>query len=183
MDRHYAGVLRFFRSKAPASAADLAQKTFLACFESLGSLRDAASYRSFLYGIAFNVLRKHFRATRPSEVRVDFAILTAVDLDPSPSQLLAGQDERRILLEGLRRLPLNYQTVLELHYWEQMTAAEIAEGLELPLGTVKTWIRRGRIRLEKLISEFDGPSAALLKSTLSDLESWAGELRATLGRE
>ena len=47
-------------------------------------------------------------------------------------------------MAGLRSIALELQIVLELHYWEQCSVAEIAAALELPEGTVKSRLRRGR---------------------------------------
>ncbi len=88
--------------------------------------------------------------------------------------MIAERDEQQVLLVALRKIPVEYQIVLELVYWEDMTAVEIAEALELPLGTAKTRIRRGRQLLEEALAEVGG---AALQSTLSDLDGWARSLR------
>ena len=101
----------------------------------------------------------------------------------SPTQVLAARQEQRLLLLALRRLPVDHQVALELHYWEGLTAAEIGAVLDLPLGTAKTRIRRGRALLEvQLRGIADSPE--LLHSTLANLEGWARQLRAqVLGEE
>ncbi|MCA9690560.1 MAG: sigma-70 family RNA polymerase sigma factor [Myxococcales bacterium] len=176
VDRYYGRVLGFFRNKAPASSNDLTQRTFLGCFEALDRLRDADRFRSFLFAVACNQLRKHFRGKRRDGDHMDFGSVSAVDLDPSPSGVLTDRQEQRLLLEGLRRIPVDYQIVLELFYWEEMTAAEIAATIELPVGTAKTRIRRGRQLLEKALAELAG-GGAVLEATVSDLEGWAAGLR------
>lgn len=174
VDRYYGHILRFFRNKAPAAANDLAQRTFLGCIEGLERLRDGAKFRSFLFAVACNQLRKHYRQYRIEGEQLDFGTVSAVDLDPSPSRVIAERDEQQVLLVALRKIPVEYQIVLELVYWEDMTAVEIAEALELPLGTAKTRIRRGRQLLEEALAEVGG---AALQSTLSDLDGWARSLR------
>ncbi len=177
VDKYYGRVLGFFRNKAPASSNDLAQKTFLGCFEALGRLRDANNFRSFLFAVACNQLRKHYRGKKRDGERMDFGTVSAVDLDPSPSRVIVDRQEQRLLLEGLRRIPVDYQIVLELFYWEEMTAAEIAATVEIPLGTAKTRIRRGRQLLEQQLAKLaDG--GEVLEATVSDLDGWAAGLRA-----
>lgn len=61
-----------------------------------------------------------------------------------------------------------------------MRAADVAEILELPLGTAKTRIRRGKQLLAEAIEGLDAPGN-VLKSTLSDLDDWAQRLREQLG--
>lgn len=179
-ERHYSGVARFFRNKVGVAEQDLIQRTFLACVEGLPRLRGAASFRSYLFAIAYKILCKHFAQLRRdrgrAEVVVDFQTETAYAL-ASPTQILAGREEQRLLLAALRRLPVDYQVALELHYWEGMTAAELGEVLDLPLGTAKTRIRRGRALLEELMATL-ADSKELLESTRANLEVWARQLRA-----
>jgi RNA polymerase sigma-70 factor, ECF subfamily len=179
-ERHYPGVARFFRNKVGAAEPDLIQRTFLACVEGLPRYRGAASFRSYLFSIAYKILCKHFQQLRRdrgrTEVDLDFGVESAHTMT-TPTQILAGREEQRLLLAALRRLPVDYQVALELHYWEGMTAAELGEVLDLPLGTAKTRIRRGRALLEEQMAAI-ADSAELLESTRANLELWARQLRA-----
>ena len=174
-ERHYDGVARFFRNKVGDPAGkDLIQRTFLACFEGFARYRGEASFRTYLFSIAYNLLCKHFEAQRRS--RIDLMTISVHDLRTSPSEELAARGEQRLVLAALRRLPIEYQALLELHYWEQMTAAEAALALGIPVGTAKTRLRRGRQLLEEQLTAL-ADSPGLLTSTLGDLEGWARELR------
>lgn len=184
--RHYAGIARFFRNKVGEAGPDLIQRTFLACLEGRERFRHEASFRSYLFSIAYKVLCKHYREQRRDHDRdggrVDFEEESAHSLS-SPISAVAARQEQRLLLEGLRRLPVDYQVVLELHYWEGMSAAELADVLAIPVGTAKTRLRRGRELLEERLAEIS-TSAVLLKSTLLGLETWAAQLRVqVLGDE
>jgi RNA polymerase sigma factor (sigma-70 family) len=180
--RHYAAIARFFRNKVGEAGPDLIQRTFLACLEGRERFRHDASFRSYLFSIAYKVLCKHYRELRRDERRVDFAETSAHELS-SPASAVAARQEQRLLLEGLRRLPVDYQVVLELHYWEGITAAELAEVLAIPVGTAKTRLRRGRELLEARLRELSA-SAVLLRSTLATLDAWAAGLRVqVLGDE
>ena len=176
VDRYYQRVLSFFRNKLPSEAHDGAQQTFAECFAGLGRLRDPARFRSFLFGVACNVLRSRYRARSAEGDRLDFGTVTAIDLDPSPSQLLHAQHQHAALLDGLRRIPIDHQIVLELFYWEEMTAAEIGEVLGLPLGTVKTRIARARQLLVKAMGD---PVTRNERRPVSlrDLDGWARGVR------
>lgn len=179
-ERHYSGVARFFRNKVGAAEPDLIQRTFLACVEGLARYRGEASFRSYLFAIAYKILCKHFQQVRRDsgrvDVDVDFGLETANGL-VTPTQVLAVREEQKLLLAALRRLPVDYQVALELHYWEGMTAAELGVVQGLPLGTAKTRIRRGRELLEEQMAALAG-SAELLESTRANLEVWARQLRA-----
>ena len=179
VERYYGKVLSFCRSKAPSNAKDVTQRSFLACFERLEHLRDPSAFRKFLFGVVCNQLRKHYRDSRSEGERLDFGSVSSIDLDPTPSRVMAARAEQRLLLEGFRRIPLEHQIVLELFYWEDMRGSDIAEVLSIPLGTVKDRIRRGRKLLEKALTELDAPGV-VLESTVSDLSSWARGLRESL---
>ena len=93
--------------------------------------------------------------------------------------MLAAKEQQKLLLDALRRIPLDYQIALELHYWEGFTAAQTAEVVGLPLGTVKTRLRRGRQLVEAVLEELV-QAPELRHSTVSDLDRWAAGLRAQL---
>lgn len=169
--RHYAPVVRFFRNKAPADAADLTQRTFLTCFQRIAGLQDPARFRGWALGTAYNVLREHLRAGRRDPI--DFTSMSIVDLGGSPASLLARRREHRLLLDALRALPLDLQTTLELHYWERMTVQEIADALELPLGTAKTRLRRAR---ELVCRHMTAAREDASPTDAAELDAWAFEV-------
>jgi RNA polymerase sigma-70 factor (ECF subfamily) len=181
-ERHFEAVARFFRNKLSADAhhEDLIQKTFLGCVEARERFRGDASFRSFLFAIAHNQLSKHWRAR--SRDRVDLQSVSVFDLDPSPSAALARNQEQRQLLLALRRIPLDNQVALELHYWESMTAAEISEVLGLPLGTTKTRLRRAKQLLEIELRALQGSDSSV-EPTGTGLDTWARELKDRLFEE
>lgn len=174
-ERHYAGVARFFRNKVGEAGPDLIQRTFLACVEGRERFRQESSFRSYLFSIAYKIVCKYYRERRRDAGRVDFEEESAHSLS-SPISAVAARQEQRLLLEGLRRLPVDYQVVLELHYWEGMSATELADVLAIPVGTAKTRLRRGRELLEERLRELSA-SAVLLQSTLANLDAWAAQLR------
>lgn len=180
-ERHYDGVARFFRNKAGDHWPELCQQTFLTCVEVRDNFRAEGSFRSFLFGIAYRQLYRHFRKRSQGREDLDFEVRSVQDFDPSPSSIVAAGEEERQLLTALRRIPLEYQVILELHYWEDMTAKDCAEVLDIPLGTAKTRLRRGRQLLEEALAA-GATSPALLTRTLSDLEGWARKLRGQLDR-
>lgn len=177
-ERYYDPVARFFFNKTDEqSCADLIQRTFLACVEGLARLEDAANFRSYLFSTAYRLLCKHYETRHHARMPLDLMVATAQDCMQTPTQALAAKQEQRLLLAALRAVPVEYQIVLELVYWESMTAEEIGRALVLPLGTAKTRIRRGRQLLEKAMAEL-AESRVLLQSTVTGLEQWAAAVRA-----
>lgn len=181
--RHYDLVNRFFRSKANASdVPDLIQSTFVACVEGQERYAGAGSFKSWLLGIAFRLLCHHYRSKRRTSARIDLGSVSAADLAPSPSEVIKARQDERLMLAALRRIPVEHQTLLELVFWEDFTAAEAAEVLGMPLGTAKSRIRRARQLLrEQLEAQADSPAA--LASTLTRLDDWARDVRAQVDHE
>lgn len=177
--RYYDRVSRFFANKVTTDRADLVQATFSACLHKVDGLEKAASFRSFLFSIARFELLHHYRRKSRREVELDAQQHTVCDLDPTPSGVIAQHEEQRLLLEGLRRIPIDLQIVLELSYWEKLTSAEIGDLLGVPVGTVKSRVRRAREKLDEQLAAL-ADSQQRLESTVSDLEKWAMGLREGL---
>ena len=152
--KRYSGLLlRFFGTKVGEEADDLVQQTFVACTERKGAIQNPASFRAYLLAIARAVLVEHFRRKSRHARRFDALETSAADLDPTPSQHLAKNEERRLMGEALRRIPLELQVALELYYWEGMAGPELAAALGLPEGTVRTRLRRGRQLVRERLAE------------------------------
>jgi RNA polymerase sigma factor (sigma-70 family) len=181
-DRHFETLARFFANKVGDGLDDLVQQTFLACVEARDRFRGDAKFRTYLLGIAHNVLCKHYRRRYASP---DFSLgTTAVaDLAPTASSLLAQHREQELLLQALRSLPFDHQVVLELHYWERMPSSDIKDVLGIPEGTIKTRLRRAKQLLREALETL-AQSPAELERTSTDLEAWARSIAAMLsGRD
>jgi RNA polymerase sigma-70 factor (ECF subfamily) len=174
--RYYDAVARFFHQKVPEASADLVQRTFLGCVEGLGEFRGAASFRSYLFAIAYRQLCRHFRDSGRERARLDFGTVSVEDLRPSPTAAIGEREQLRLLLAALRRIPLEAQVIVELHYWERMTTGEIAAALEIPPGTARTRLMRAREQLRARMQEL-AADPPLAESTLAALERWAAEVR------
>ena len=173
--RYYEPVARFFLNKVGDASSDLIQRTFLACVEGMNRFRGEGSFRSYLFAIAYRQLCRHYRDRGGDPV--DLTSVSACNLDPSLSGVVAEREEIRLFMAGLREIPLELQVVLELHYWEQCSVAEIARALELPEGTVKSRLRRGREQLRSAVERL-AASPHLANSTIGGFETWARDVRA-----
>jgi RNA polymerase sigma factor (sigma-70 family) len=169
-----------------AEVAKLVNETFYACMTTKSAfVGPAAAVRGYLFGIAHNKLREHVRR-QVSEARLiapgvdadQVAELTLGEVDPrDPSDFAEQLEERKQILRALRRIPLDYQLIIELSYWEGLTNAEIAQALGLKVGTVASRLRLGKERLEQqLRAQIDSP--VLLETTTMNLAAWIERVRA-----
>lgn len=172
-ERHFEGLYRFFSSKAAHDVEDLIQATLLACVEKRDRIE---SFRAYLYGTARHILFGHYgRQNR----RFDPAESSLEDLEPGPSQVAAAGHESRLLAGALRRIPLELQVVLELHYWEGLTHPELAEVLDLSVGQVKGKIAAAKKKFKERLAELQAGRGFNALSTI-DLEGWASSLARPL---
>lgn len=178
-DRHYGALARFFRNKAGDAADDLIQHTLLATLEARDRFEGKASFRTFLFAIARNVLFDHYRARHSGPHAPDFSVSSLAELAPSASSVIAAAGRRRSLLEGLRSIPLQFQVVLELSFWERMTAREIGEVVGAPEGTVRTRLRRAKELLAKELRRIENLGVPL-ETTIAQLDDWAAAVREGL---
>lgn len=169
-ERHYPMVERFFRNKA-TEPEELIQRTFLGCIDASVRFRGESTFRAFLLGVATNALRDHYRRFLRHEGIETLDAASMKDLGQTPSRVIAKKEQERLLLEGLRRLPVGLQLVLELRYWEDLDQEELAQILGLPRSTVNTRLRRARELLEKHVGEL-AASTEMLHSTITRLDDW-----------
>lgn len=175
--RYFDAVYRFFRNKVDDAAEDLTQQTFMGLVAGKDKFRGDASFRTYLFMIARKRLYSHLRKRERHAEPTAFNTASVVDLGMvSPSRAVAVRQEQQLLLQALRRLPVEMQVALELFYWEELTVTEIAAVLETPVGTVKSRLQRARARLDGVIAELS-ESEDLLRSTMDNFEMWARELQ------
>lgn len=173
--RHFPAVYRFFVNKIGADVDDLVQQTFLAMVEGRDRLRDPAGFRAYLFGVARNRLMRHLGERGRTDGECSVSDLQASLL--SVAEAMAQRQQERLLLRSLRRLPVDLQIAIELAYFESMTDREVAEILEMPVGTLKSRLRKARMLLAEAIAEF-GESGDVAESTTAGIGGWVASIRA-----
>lgn len=150
-------------------AVDLSQDVFLKSYSALGSYRPQYPYTAWLFRIARNAAIDEIRRRRLTLVPLDEPVETEegsmgreVAADVAGPEQLFMDDEFRLQLEGaIAKLAEKYREPLVLRHAAEMSYEEIAEALELPLGTVKTRIFRAREALRTALSDvLEPPSTA-----------------------
>jgi RNA polymerase sigma factor (sigma-70 family) len=171
--RHFDAVYWFFATKVDHGADDLAQDTFAAVVRNREQVGTRHSFRAYLFAVARSKLIDRLRMGNHG---FDPMVSSVVDLGTSPTSAIGRRQEQAQLLSALRRIPVDMQTVLELYYVERLQGAEISEALELPLGTVRSRLRRALEALRELLRAEGGEAASVPGE--DDIERWAEELRA-----
>ena len=139
-ERYRQAIWRFFRRRVPerAQAEELAQDTFVALVRGAPRYEPRSAFRSYLFGIAFNILSAARR-------RAPMASL------PLAGPAIAGEDpELRLWVRNaLAALEETDREVLMLREYEQLSYDEIAELLGIPIGTVRSRLFRARMALRE----------------------------------
>ncbi|MEM6994024.1 MAG: RNA polymerase sigma factor [Myxococcota bacterium] len=135
---------------------DLAQEVFLRAFRGLVGFRGHSSLGTWLYRIAYNVFLNHSaRSKRFAALPEDFDVAAAA---PDDAMSAPRSDMRRDVRTAIATLPDRYRAVVVLYYLQEVTYPEIAEILDLPLGTVKTHLHRAK-RLLRRAMDGDTPTS------------------------
>lgn len=172
--RQFKPLYRFFRSKVSSGVEDLVQDTLLACVQGRDRLREDGSFRAYMFATGRRMLMQHYN--KNSRAKLDFTQVSVADLSPKAGSIIAKREEDQLILQALRLLPIDYQIALELHEWEGLTGPEMATVLDLPEGTIRSRIRRGRMQLREKLEELSA-SPAQLESTMTRLDDWADAVR------
>jgi RNA polymerase sigma factor (sigma-70 family) len=144
----------FFASKVASGVEDLLQQTLSDCVAARWHIEedgDRNSFRGFLFTVARRRLLNHYRQWMRRGHRLEPLEHSIADVEPSVSELVAARDRQRRLQWALQQLPIDSQVALELHYWEGLSVAEIAQVVDAPTGTVKARLVRARNRLKALL--------------------------------
>jgi RNA polymerase sigma-70 factor (ECF subfamily) len=160
--RHFASVRRFFRNKVPATEVeDLVQATFEACFGHSTQFRGESRFVCYLLAIARSQLHRWLRRRDPLRTALELEQSSLLELGVSPSDIVGGRERQQLVIDALRRIPLELQVVLELYYWEGLTGPEIAVVVDIDPVTVRTRLHRARTLLRDELATRDAALADL----------------------
>jgi len=157
-------------------AEDLTQDIFIKIFKALATFDRRANFQTWIVSISRNLCIDHYRSVRKERQtiarEVDTADLQPASSDRTPYAVAEHQDLRATLREALQTLPVTLRTAVVLRDLQELSYQEIAEKLELPEGTVKSRINRGRIELARQLKRLqDKQSAQRLRGVPSRARS------------
>jgi len=142
-------------------AYDLVQETFLKAYRAIATFSRTSRFYTWIYRIAVNSLRSHWRKQgKLQSIRLDGADpenFSPPDRSDDPAELAEANEMEKLVQQSILSLPTDQRTVLVLRDIEGLEYEQIAELLELSLGTVKSRIHRARMALkDKLKPVWEG---------------------------
>ncbi len=148
-------------------AEDLAQEAFIRAFNAIGSYKPKYKFSSWIFKIANNHTIDHLRKRKLETVSIDGSPharnedeeaqtrLVVESQEEAPDQFVEARELGGQIEEAIGHLRPEYQTAVLLRHVEGYTYDEIAEIMDLPLGTVKTYLHRARGELKGLLAHVD----------------------------
>ena len=164
MSSLYSGALRMTRN--PADAEDLVQETYLRAYRGFGGFQEGTNLKAWLYRILTNTYINSYRAKqrRPDETDLDevedlylyrrLGGLEAATLGRSAEDEMMDWFTEYEIKEALEDLPEQFRMAVLLADVEGFSYKEIAEILDIPIGTVMSRLHRGRTGLQKRLYDF-----------------------------
>ncbi|MBS1819002.1 MAG: sigma-70 family RNA polymerase sigma factor [Acidobacteria bacterium] len=141
-------------------AEDLTQDIFLKVFKSLETFDRRANFQTWLISVSRNLCIDHYRSVRKERQTVDREVdtndLAPPTAEPGPMAALEQRDRVTLLRDALASLPDTLRTAVVMRDIQELSYQDIAERLQLPEGTVKSRINRGRTELARQIRRLRG---------------------------
>ena len=129
-----------------ALSDDLAQETFIRAYLNIGSFKAMSAFSTCLFRIAYNVFDDAKRSTK---------VYDDIDVAAIDQRYTSSNDyspEKDDLYKALKTLRPEERTAVLLHYMEDKTHVQVAQIMNCPLGTVKTYILKGKQKLNKYLT-------------------------------
>jgi RNA polymerase sigma-70 factor, ECF subfamily len=162
IDGLYSYALVLARNRSDAD--DLVQETCLRALPAMERLREGSNVRGWLYTILRNIWFNQLRQRRTARQVDSIDIAQRLADIPSngsqdPYSLLAGKTEREQLRDAIQQLPIESREIIILREYGELSYQEIADAMDVPIGTVMSRLGRARSKLRTLLlATFESPS-------------------------
>ena len=139
-------------------AYDVTQDAFMQAYLRLDTFRRSSKFYTWLYRIAFNVaigMRRRYRAHRMAESIQQEMHDRLVDRERRPEEILISKENIKTVRDVIGRLDDEFRSVVILRELEEFSYEEIAEILDIPIGTVRSRLHRARMMIhEHLLRQY-----------------------------
>ena len=135
-----------------SDAEDLTQDTYCKAHAKIGQLRDHSLAKSWLFGIMTNLIRKRYNDNKRLRI-----VSISEDYDPAQTESEKTDDaDLDALQKALNQLPDVYRLPIILYFFGKFSYREIAEQMEMPIGTVMSRLNRAKVLLKELLTQAGG---------------------------
>jgi RNA polymerase sigma-70 factor (ECF subfamily) len=137
-------------------AEDIAIKAFAKAFDKLDSYNKKYTFKTWLITIAKNIYIDHLRKQKTVFISLnhsDSSNFDVLDESPSVEDTIITEQNLAVLLQNIKKIKPNYQEVIQLRYFQEMSVKEIAMVLNEPLSTIKVKLLRARKLLAEILKE------------------------------
>lgn len=152
--KYFQALYRFFANKCD-DPDEMVQQTFLAIVKAKDQFAGRSSFRTYLYTVARHELYRHLRGLQRAR-NFDPELSSIADLATSAGGKMARNQQHKLLCAALRTLPIEQQTLLELHYWDGLDAQALAEVFESNAAAIRNRLHRAREKLREAMLATEG---------------------------
>ena len=157
VDRHYDALMGYLYRMCGGNrplVEDLAQETFLRVLRSIGRYDYPRPFKPWLYAIATNLARSHYaRADTRRSMTIANPVAKDATTNPPIEDIVTNSEDVRQAVQALMMLPDHFREVIVLRYLQELSLAEIAEALDIPVGTVKSRLSNGLRKLREVVGQ------------------------------
>lgn len=143
-------------------AKDASQEVWVRVWQSMGSFRAESAFGTWIYKITVNTCLSELRREQSRserEQRAEISHLLESQRGDDPEDAALGRERMDEAIECLRQLRPDHRAALVLRHLEGLSYPEISEILEVPEGTAKGWVSRGRAAMLVMLSSDDGSAS------------------------
>ena len=130
------------------AANDCAQEAFIRAYRALHQYDPGLPFGPWLYRITTNASLNHIQRWHARETPVDELPERPAEIDEGPEATAVRREEVAEVVAAMAELPPAYRAALTLRHMQQLSYQEVADALDIPLGTVKTHLHRARAALK-----------------------------------
>lgn len=147
-----------------ADVNDVAQEAFIKAYKAINNFRGESSFYTWLYRIVVNAAKTYIESNskRKNHIDVDSEEFQSIDSQgvltsrDSPDRIIESQELQQVILSAMKELPEELRQAIMLREVEGMSYEDMADLLQIPIGTVRSRIFRARQFIEEKMSKFAG---------------------------